>query len=361
MRVFVSGHHGYIGTVLTRLLRRSGHSVVGADMYLYDDCTYGSADAAQASSTLVKDIRELVPADLDGVDAVIHLAGLCNDPLGDLLPEVTLEINHEATIRLARMAREAGVKRFVFSSSCSVYGAAGSDWVDEHSEPNPVTPYAVSKLRAEEDLRELATGDFSPVFLRSATAYGISPRIRFDLVVNNLTAYAVAKGEVLMKSNGMAWRPLVHIEDISRAFVAAIEAPADTVHCEVFNVGITTENYLVREIAELVEETVPGARIAYAGGADADRRSYRVDCSKIASRLPRFRPQWTVPRGVEELYRRFSDVGLTVEDFEGPKYQRLAHLKQLIAKGLVDDRLRWAPNVILPRPELPANPGIAVV
>ncbi|PWC62796.1 NAD-dependent dehydratase [Azospirillum sp. TSH7] len=360
MRVFVSGHHGYIGAALVRLLRRAGHEVAGADMYLYDDCTYGVPDAPLATG-LRKDIRELAVADLEGFDAVMHLAGLCNDPLGDLMPEVTLEINHEATIGLARLARQAGVGRFIFSSTCSVYGAAGEDWVNEGSQPCPVTPYAVSKLRAEEDLRRLATADFSPVFLRSATAYGMSPRIRFDLVVNNLTAYAVAKGQVFLKSNGLAWRPLVHIEDISRAFIAALEAPRDIVHCEVFNVGITTENYLVREIAELVEETVPGARITYADKSDADRRSYRVDCSKIASTLPRFRPQWSVPRGIQELYESFSNVGLTVEDFEGPRFQRLAHLKGLISEGLVDNRLRWTPAAPVAHGASAAPPTLPLV
>jgi nucleoside-diphosphate-sugar epimerase len=241
------------------------------------------------------------------------------------------------------VAREAGVKRFVFSSTCSVYGAAGQDWVDETSAAAPVTPYGQSKLDAEHDLRRLASDDFSPVFLRSATAYGFSSRIRFDLVLNNLVAYACAKGDVLLKSDGLPWRPIVHIEDISRAFLAAVEAPRDVVHAEVFNVGVTTENYQIREIAEIVEDVVPGSAVRYAPQASPDKRSYRVDCSKISRVLPGFRPQWTARRGAEELYERYQTIGLTVEDFEGPRYQRLAHLKHLLARGFVDDTFRVTP------------------
>jgi nucleoside-diphosphate-sugar epimerase len=224
-----------------------------------------------------------------------------------------------------------------------VYGPAGQDWVDERSEPRPITPYAESKWHAECDLQRLAGPHFSPVILRSATAYGFSPRIRFDLVLNNLTAHAFTSGKVLLKSDGMAWRPIVHIEDISRAFLAAVEAPRDVVHNEVFNVGVTTENYQIREIAEIVEEVVPGSAVRYAPQASPDKRSYRVDCSKISRVLPGFRPQWTARRGAEELYERYQTIGLTVEDFEGPRYQRLAHLKHLLARGFVDDTFRVTP------------------
>jgi len=342
MRVLVTGYHGYIGTVLSRLFMANGHQVIGADIHLYERCTFGD-EPRLAVEVLRKDIRDLDPDDLAGCEAVVHLAGLCNDPLGDLLPETTIGINHQATTRLAEVARQAGVERFVFSSTCSVYGAAGQDWVDETSSANPVTPYGQSKLDAEHDLLRLANDDFSPVFLRSATAYGFSPRIRFDLVLNNLVAYACAKGDVLLKSDGLPWRPIVHIEDISRAFLAAIEAPRDRVHTEVFNVGVTTENYQIREIAEIVEEVVPGSTVRYAPLASADKRSYRVDCSKISRLLPGFRPQWTARRGAEELYERYQAIGLTVEDFEGPRYQRLAHLKHLLAGGLVDETFRVTP------------------
>jgi nucleoside-diphosphate-sugar epimerase len=342
MRILVTGYHGYIGTILSHLLLGRGHEVLGADIHLYRHCRFGD-EGELTVNILPKDIRDLEPRDLAGCDAVAHLAGLCNDPLGDLLPETTIGINHRATVRLAEVARRAGVERFVFSSSCSVYGAAGEDWVNEASTPNPVTVYGQSKLDAEADLRRLADDRFSPVCLRSATAYGFSPRIRFDLVVNNLVAYACTKGDVLLKSDGLPWRPIVHIEDISRAFVAAIEAPRAAVHNEVFNVGITTENYQIREIAEVVRLVVPGSTIRYAPAAGPDKRSYRVDFSKISRALPGFHPQWNLLRGAQELYQRFDAVGLRVEDFEGPRYQRLAHLKQLLERGHVDNAFRITP------------------
>jgi nucleoside-diphosphate-sugar epimerase len=340
MRILLTGHRGYIGSVLAELLNAAGHDVVGMDSALYEDCTFG-ADAASGISMLRRDIRELSAADLVGIDAIAHLAGVCNDPLGDLLPETTFEINHAATVRLAHLAKTSGVRRFVFSSTCSVYGAAGQEWVDESSPPAPITPYAASKWSAERDLRGLASAHFAPVFLRSATAYGFSPRIRFDLVLNNLTAHAFTSGKVLLKSDGMPWRPIVHIEDISRAFLAAIEAPVEVVHNEVFNVGITTENYRVRDIAQIVEETVPRARIEYAAGAGPDKRSYRVDCAKISRLLPNFRPQWTARRGAQELYEKYREHGLDLKDFEGARYQRLAYLQSLMAQGAIDRSLRW--------------------
>ena len=342
MRILVTGHRGYIGSVLVNLLSAAGHDVVGMDSQLYEDCTFGG-DTPSRISTIHRDIRELSCSDLEGIDAIAHLAGICNDPLGDLLPEITYDINHAATVRLAKIAKASGVRRFIFSSTCSVYGAAGQEWIDEHSEPSPITPYAISKWNAEVDLRRLADAYFSPVFLRSATAYGFSPRIRFDLVLNNLTAHAFTSGKVLLKSDGMSWRPIVHIEDIGRAFVAALEAPVETVHNEVFNVGITTENYRIREIAQIVEETVPSSVVEFAAGAGPDKRTYRVDCSKISRLLPKFRPQWTARRGARELYGRYSEHGLLLEDFEGARYQRLAYLQSLMARGVIDGNLRWIP------------------
>lgn len=342
MRILVTGHCGYIGNVLVRILQQAGHEPVGIDTDLYSNCTFGAEGLAEIAHTRA-DIREISVEDLAGIDAIAHLAGVCNDPLGDLFPETTYEINHRATVRLAHMARAAGVRRFVFSSTCSVYGAAADGWVTEATPPNPVTAYGRSKLQAEADLRPLATADFTPVILRSATAYGFSPRIRFDLVLNNLVAYAYTRGSVFLKSDGMAWRPIVHIEDIARAFLAAIEADRSIVHNETFNVGMTTENYLVRDIAAIVERVVPGSRVEYASDAGSDTRTYRVDCGKIARALPSFRPQWTALRGAQELYQRYAAFGLSPEDFEGSRYQRLAYLKSLISSGTIDTLLRWRP------------------
>ena len=343
MKVLVTGHSGYIGTILSQMLVQSGHEVVGIDIDLYAKCTFG-LDVGAPIPCIDCDIRELTVAQLEGFDAIAHLAGVCNDPLGDLIPETTYALNEKATIRLAELAVKAGVERFIFSSSCSVYGAALQDWVDETSPTNPVTPYGASKYQAERGLLALSTDKFSPVLLRSATAYGFSPRIRFDLVLNNLVAYALTSKRVFLKSDGMAWRPIVHIADISRAFIAAIEAPRETVHGQVFNVGITTENYRVREIAEIVRHIVPGSSITYAEGAGPDKRSYRVDCSKIAIQLPKFRPQWTADAGAKELYARYSEFGLAPEDFEGARYQRLAYLKSLLSSGYLDATLRWLPS-----------------
>jgi len=340
MKILVTGHNGYIGSVLTKVLSGAGHNVCGIDTDLYSGCTFGSSTQSDIPRIGI-DIREASSADLRGFDAIAHLAGVCNDPLGDLLPETTFDINAAATIRLGEMAAAAGIRRFVFSSTCSVYGAAGQDWVDETALPNPVTPYGVSKRQAEQGLANLASDAFSPVFLRSATAYGFSPKIRFDLVLNNLVAHAFTSKKVFLKSDGMAWRPIVHIEDISRAFLATIEAPREVVHNQVFNVGLTTENYRVREIADIVKATVPGSEVAYAEDAGADKRSYRVDCSKIARSLPKFRPQWSAPRGATELYMRYTEFGLALEDFEGPRFQRLGYLKSLMARGYLDTSLRW--------------------
>lgn len=339
MRVLVTGHEGYIGTVLVPILRTAKHDLVGLDSNLFAKCTFGGEIFSIPS--IEKDIRDVVLEDLKGFDAVLHLAGLSNDPLGDLNPALTDEINHVASVHLARLAKAAGVRRFIFSSSCSNYGAGGDDFLTEESPFNPVTPYGVSKVRVEQEVSKLADARFSPTFLRNATAYGVSPRLRFDLVLNNLVAWAYTTGRVFIKSDGTPWRPIVHIEDISRAFLAALEAPIELIHNQAFNVGRNADNYRVREIAEIVKETVPGTEIAYASDASPDKRCYRVDCSKIQRILPEFKPVWNTRRGAEELLAAYRTTGLTVDDFEGIRYKRIAHIRALIEEGSVDETLRW--------------------
>ncbi len=339
MRVLVTGHRGYIGTVLTPMLQKAGYDVVGLDADFYAASSFGEVD--DSVPWLKKDIRDVAKEDLEGFDAVLHLAGLSNDPLGNLNPELTYEINYRATVRLARLAREAGVTRFVFSSSCSLYGAAGEAPVDETAPMNPVTPYGESKQLAEQALRTLATDDFSPTYLRHATAYGVSPRLRFDLVLNNLVAWAYTTGRVYLKSDGTPWRPIVHIEDISRAFLAVLEAPREVVHNEAFNVGRTEENYRIREIAEIVRDTVPGSYIEFAPGAGPDKRTYRVDFSKIETLLPEFKPQWTARKGARELLAAYRAINLNDTSFEGPRYSRIAHIRALLEQGKLDTDLRW--------------------
>jgi nucleoside-diphosphate-sugar epimerase len=352
MRVLVTGHQGYIGTVLVPMLIEQGHKVVGLDSDLFAGATFSPLRTDVPS--IRKDIRDVELADVEGFDAIMHLAGLSNDPLGNLNPELTYEINHRASVRLAAVAREVGVSRYIFASSCSNYGAAGDELLDETATFNPVTPYGRSKVLVEQDITRLADASFSPTFLRNATAFGVSPRLRFDLVLNNLAAWAYTTGRVLIKSDGTPWRPVVHIEDIARAFIAVLHAPREVVHTRAFNVGRNEDNYQIRQLAEIVCEVIPQSRVEYAVDADdpekrkfnvgKDTRNYRVNCSLIQEAIPTFKPQWNARRGAEELYEAYQRAGLTREEFEGPRYQRVAHLKQLLSQGRLRSDLRWSPR-----------------
>lgn len=347
MRVLLTGYNGYIGTVMGPMLLEAGHEVIGLDTDLFIGSTFGRENASRDIPSIHRDIRDVLLTDLAGVDAIVHLAGLSNDPLGDLNPDLTYEINHLASVRLAELAKSAGISRFIFASSCSNYGASADSFLTEEAAFNPVTPYGISKVRVEQDVSRLADDHFSPTFMRSATAYGASPRLRFDLVVNNLVAWAFTAGRVLLKSDGTPWRPLVHIEDMSRAFLAVLEAPRELVHNEAFNVGQTSENYRIREIADIVAEVVPGSQVEYAADASPDKRNYRVDCSKIRRVLPAFQPEWTVRKGAEQLYEAYRQIGLLVEEFEGPRYRRIDTIKELISSGRLDESLRWRDQRIL--------------
>ena len=340
VRVLVTGHHGYIGSVLVPMLRVAGHDVVGLDTFFYRGCDFGVSAGLEPATPL--DVRDVTPSSLEGLDAIVHLAALSNDPLGDLNSDWTYAINRDGTVALARAAKHAGVSRFVFASSCSMYGAAaGGEALDESAALRPLTPYAESKVEAETVLLDLAGDGFSPVAMRNATVYGVSPRLRLDIVLNNLVAWAHTTGAIRLQSDGSSWRPLVHVQDVARATIALLEAPVGLVAGEAYNIGTEAQNYRIRELAEIVHDRLPHCDVTFAEGASPDPRSYRVAFSKFASTFPECRFEWTAERGADELASAYASVGLTFDEFEGHRFIRLNQLKRLLEARRLDGALRW--------------------
>jgi len=338
-RILVTGTEGYLGALLAPELIRQGYEVIGLDTGFYKERSLYQ-DGGTTPTTFAKDLRHVRLKDLKDVDAVVHMAELSNDPAGQLAPTITYEINHKGSLHLAELARKAGAKRFVYMSSCSVYGLSEEDHVTEESRVNPQTTYAICKTLVERDVKQLANEAFSPIFMRNATAYGASPRMRFDIVLNNLAGLAWTTKEIKMTSDGTPWRPLVHGLDIARAIIAVLQAPTEAIHNEVFNVGDTSHNYRVREIAELVGEVFPGCRVSF-GASGQDNRSYRVSFEKIRKHLPGFRCAWHARRGAKQLYDLFKRIDMRKEVFEYRTFTRLKQLEYLIQTQQIDSQFFW--------------------
>jgi nucleoside-diphosphate-sugar epimerase len=328
MKAFVTGHKGYIGAHLVDVLKQAGHQVTGCDIDLFGGCNW--EPVPRADKDLVKDVRQITVDDLKGHDCVMHLAAISNDPMGAINAQLTFDINRDASIRLAQLARKAGVPRFLFAGSCSVYGQGTKLDLDESDTLNPLTAYAQSKIETEKAVSELADENFSPAFLRNSTAYGHSPMLRIDLVVNNLLASAMAFGEIRIMSDGSPWRPLIHCRDIARAFLAFASAPRDIIHNKAVNVGANSENYQVRDVADQVQRLMPSARITYTGEVGADPRNYRVNFDLLYRLLPEFKLQYNLVSGMEELHRKMVEHGFTKKDFEGDQFVRLRSIKKTL-------------------------------
>ena len=353
MRVLITGHEGYIGTITVRVFKQAGHFVCGLDTGYFRDCLVGEIDVLP-DAEIVKDVRHVTAQDLRGFDCIVHLAALSNDPMGELAPELTMQINHTATVRIAQLAKASGVQRFIFASSCSLYGAASTDEpLTEEASLNPVSAYAVSKVKSELALSELADGSFTPVYLRNATAFGVSPRLRFDLVLNNLMAWAKTTGRIRVTSDGTPWRPLVHIEDIAAAALCAAEARRDAVHNQAFNIGRNDANFRIVEIAQAVARQVPQTVVEITSETAGDPRSYRVNFDKARRCLPGFSPAWTIERGCRELSEWFDSRNESIDSFQSRRCVRLKQLKHLISEGELTGSLLWR------QPEQVAEQSIA--
>ncbi len=340
MKILVTGTDGYIGSILGPYLLEDGHDVLGLDTGYYRSGWLYNDKGKRYPSFINKDLRDIEAADLEGLDAVVHLAELSNDPLGQLNPEITYGINHRGSVKIAELCKKAGVERFVYASSCSVYGIGSDEHKTEESEVNPQTAYAECKVRVERDVSRLADEGFSPSFLRNATAFGPSPRMRFDIALNNLAGLAWTTGEIAMTSDGMPWRPLVHVNDICKAVLCTLNAPREAIHNQIFNVGETRENFRVKEIAEIVSDAFPGCRISF-GNNGGDNRSYRVSFDKIHEELPGFSCEYDAEKGARQLSSLFSRIGMDADVFESRNYTRLKQLQYLLSKEQIDDNFNW--------------------